>query len=306
MAVVYGRKKTIVKKLTGMKMWLSWLILLAIAPGALADDDQSWRARRLERLQRPDGWLTLVGLFWMEKGENRLGSGSDCSFRLEAGPAWLGTFFWDGQQLSWSGPESSAPRPLDPNEPEGKTRLESGSISWYTIRRDGRLGVRVKDSQSPTRLNFRGLDYYTADPAWSVPGRFRPYPRPREMRTESVISGLEEVSQSPGEIEFQRGGQAYSVQVSSEGDGYSLMFGDRSNGHGTYGAGRFLDIAPADAQGKVMLDFNKAYNPPCCWTPYATCPLPTPQNRLDFAVTAGEKFAGHLETWRPSVSRIAL
>lgn len=278
-----------------MRHWLTCLLLLAMAPVAFAEDDPSWRARRLERLQRPDGWLTLVGLFWMEPGENRLGSGSDCTFHLDAGPAWLGTFHWDGQHLSWTSPESP-PLPLDPNEAEGKTKLHSGSISWYTIRRDGRLGVRVKDSQSPVRLNFRGLDYYPADPAWSISGHFKAYPKPRELRTESVISGLEEVSQSPGEIEFQRAGHTYSVQVSSEGDGYSLMFGDRSNGQETCGAGRFLDIAAADSQGNVVLDFNKAYNPPCCWTPYATCPLPTSQNRLNFAVTAGEKFAGHLET----------
>ena len=275
-----------------MKMWQPWLVLLALSPGGYGEDYATWRAGRLERLKRPDGWLTLVGLFWMELGENRLGSGSDCTFRLEAGPAQLGTFHWDGQKLSWSSPDAP-PQPLDPNEPEGKTKLQSGSFCWYTIRRDGRLGVRVKDSQSPVRLNFQGLDYYPADPAWSIPGQFKPYPKPREMRTESVISGLEEVSQSPGEIEFQRAGHSYSVQVSSEGDGYSLMFGDGSNGHGTYGAGRFLDITKADAYGRVVLDFNKAYNPPCCWTPYATCPLPTPQNRLDFAVTAGEKFAGH-------------
>lgn len=268
------------------------MILLALSPGGYGEDYATWRAGRLERLQRPDGWLTLVGLFWMDQGENRMGSGPDCSFRLEQAPALLGTFHWDGHQLSWTNPDAPT-QTLDPDEPEGKTKLQSGSISWYTIRRDGRLGVRVKDSQSPVRLNFQGLDYYPADPVWSIPGRFKPFPKPREMRTESVISGLEEVSQSPGEIEFQQAGHTYSVQVSSEGDGYSLMFGDRSNGHGTYGAGRFLDIAGADAQGNVVLDFNKAYNPPCCWTPYATCPLPTPQNRLDFAVTAGEKFAKH-------------
>lgn len=273
-----------------MKKLLPLLLLMSFS--AAADEDYAaWRAAREERLRQPNGWLTLVGLFWMEKGDNSLGSAPDCSFRLEAGPAHLGTYRWDGHKLSWlaEGRESAC----DPDEPEGKTVWRQGSISWYSIRRDGRLGLRVKDSQSPVRRDFKGLEFYAPDPGWRIQARFKPFPAPREMRTESVISGLEEVSQSPGEIEFERHGKRYSLQVSGDGQGYSLMFGDRSNGHGSYGAGRFLDIAPAGPDGSVVLDFNKAYNPPCCWTPYATCPLPTPQNRLDFEVLAGEKFSGH-------------
>lgn len=278
-----------------MRRWLPLLTLLALSGSALADDYQKsiedWRALRAERLGRPDGWLTLVGLFWMEPGENRLGSAADCSFRLEAGPAHLGSYHWDGKKLSWR--SDSQQLDCDPDEPEAKTILRSGSISWYTIRRDGRLGLRVKDNGSPVRRNFAGLDFYPIDPQWRIQGHFKAYPKARELRVESVISGLEEVSQSPGEIEFSHAGKSYSLQVSSEGDGYSLMFGDRTNGQGSYGAGRFLDVAAADSQGKVVLDFNKAYNPPCCWTPYATCPLPTRQNRLDLAIPAGEKFSGH-------------
>ncbi|MBN9417499.1 hypothetical protein ABS71_20930 [bacterium SCN 62-11] len=278
-----------------MKYWFSLLALMALSGGVQADDYaktiEEWRSQRVERLRRPDGWLTLVGLFWMEKGENRLGSAADCSFRLERGPEHLGAYHWDGKKLSWrNGSESVA---CDADEPEAKTIQRAGSISWYTIRRDGRLGLRVKDNESPVRRDFQGLDFYPVDPAWRIQAHFKAYDKARELRVESVISGLEEVSQSPGEIEFSHGGKQYSLQVSSEGDGYSLMFGDRSNGHGSYGAGRFLDVARADSQGVVTLDFNKAYNPPCCWTPYATCPLPSRQNRLDFAIPAGEKFAGH-------------
>lgn len=279
-----------------MRPWLPLLTLMLLTPGAGADDYarsvEEFRGRRLERLRQPNGWLTLVGLFWMEKGENRLGSGGDCTFRLEAGPAYLGSYHWDGTHLGWKSAAGDE-KVCDPDEPETATTLKFGSISCYTIRRDGRLGVRVKDNDSPVRRNFQGLDFYAVDPAWRIQAHFKPYPKPREMRVESVISGLEEVSQSPGEIEFTRNGKQYSLQVSGEGDGYSLMFGDRSNGHGSYGGGRFLDIDKADPQGQVVLDFNKAYNPPCCWTPYATCPLPTRQNRLDFEVAAGEKFAGH-------------
>lgn len=279
-----------------MKRCISLLALMILSGGVQADDYTSsieqWRSRRVERLCQPNGWLTLVGLFWIEKGENRLGSAADCSFRLEAGPAHLGSYHWDGSKLRWTS-EASGEKICDPDEPEGATLLKDGSISWYTIRRDGRLGVRVKDNDSPVRRDFKGLDFYPVNPAWRIQAHFKPYAQAREMRVESVISGLEEVSQSPGEIEFSRDGKHYSLQVSGEGDGYSLMFGDRSNGHGSYGAGRFLDIEKADPQGGVVLDFNKAYNPPCCWTPYATCPLPTRQNRLDFEVPAGEKFSGH-------------
>jgi len=279
-----------------MKRWFSLLALMALGSGVQADDYprsiEEWRSRREQRLRQPDGWLTLVGLFWMEKGENSLGSGADCTFRLKAGPAHLGSYHWDGKNLRWSS-EVTGDQTCDPDEAEATTILRSGSISWYTIRRDGRLGLRVKDNLSPVRQNFQGLEFFPVDPAWRIQAHFKAYAKPREMRVESVISGLEEVSQSPGEIEFSHGGKAYSLQVSGEGEGYSLMFGDRTNGHGSYGAGRFLDVAKADAQGGVVLDFNKAYNPPCCWTPYATCPLPTPQNRLNFEIPAGEKFTGH-------------
>ncbi|MBS2038494.1 DUF1684 domain-containing protein [bacterium] len=273
-----------------MKKLLPLLLLMSL--GAAADeDDAAWRAAREQRLRQANGWLTLVGLFWIETGDNSLGSAPDCRFRLEAGPAHLGTYRWDGHQLSWlaNGQETVC----DPDEAEGSTVWRQGSISWYTIRRDGRLGLRVKDNDSPVRREFKGLEYYPFDPGWRLTGHFKAYPEAREMRSESVISGLEEVSQSPGEIEFERNGKRYSVQVSGDQQGYSLMFGDRSNGHGSYGAGRFLDIQAAHADGSVLLDFNRAYNPPCCWTPYATCPLPTPQNRLDFEVLAGEKFSGH-------------
>lgn len=272
-----------------MKRFLPWLVLLSMSAGA--EDYAAWRAHRQERLRQPNGWLTLVGLFWMEKGDNTLGSSRECTFRLESGPAHLGTYRWDGKKLTWL--SENRETVCDPEEKEGATVWKNGSISWYTIRRDGRLGLRVKDNDSPVRRDWKGLEFYPADPSWCLSGNFKPYPAPREMRVESVISGLEEVSQSPGEIEFEHNGKRYSLQVSSEGSGFSLMFGDRSNGHGSYGAGRFLDVGAADAQGKVVLDFNKAYNPPCCWTPYATCPLPTAQNRLDFEVTAGEMFSGH-------------
>lgn len=283
--------KRMFKKVALMKRWITLLALLAMGGGPVSADDyqkklEEFRARRQERLRQPNGWLTLVGLFWMEKGKNTLGSAPDCSFRLESGPEHLGTYHWDGEKLLWND------QVCDPNEAEAATVLRSGSISWYTIRRDGRLGLRVKDNENPVRRDFQGLDFYPIDPTWRVQAHFKPYDQAREMRVESVISGLEEVSQSPGEIEFAHQGKNYSLQVSSEGDGYSLMFGDRSNGHGSYGAGRFLDVEKGDARGNVVLDFNKAYNPPCCWTPYATCPLPTRQNRLDFEIPAGEK-SGH-------------
>ncbi|MFN8607470.1 MAG: DUF1684 domain-containing protein [Vulcanimicrobiota bacterium] len=272
------------------RVLLPLLLLMSISAGA-EEDYASWRARREERLRRPDGWLTLVGLFWMETGDNTLGASPACSFRLENGPAHLGTYRWDGHKLSWlaDGQETIC----DPDEPEAATIWRKDSISWYTIRRDGRLGLRVKDNQSPVLRTFPGLEFYPPDPNWCIAGRFKAYGAPREMRAESVISGLEEVSQSPGEIEFIHQGKLYSLQVSSDGPGYSLMFGDRSNGRGSYGAGRFLDVEPAGPDGQVLLDFNKAYNPPCCWTPYATCPLPLPANRLDFEIPAGEKFSGH-------------
>ena len=171
--------------------------------------------------------------------------------------------------------------------------LRRGSLLFYLIRRGDKIGVRVKDSQSEARRNFRGLDYFPIDPGWRIEARFEPYDPPRSISVPNVL-GQDNDEKSPGAIVFEHGGKTYRLDpVLEPGEtDYFVIFGDRTNGKTTYGAGRFLYVAPP-VGGKTVIDFNKAYNPPCVFTDFATCPLPPPQNKLPIPVEAGEEEYAH-------------
>ena len=181
-----------------------------------------------------------------------------------------------------------------------------GTVKFFLIQRDGpdaqgsqqgsgaRFGVRVKDSEAATRKEFTHLSWYPADPNWRIVAKFIPWDKPHFLSFDTVIAGLQERDFSAGTVTFTRDGKEYSLEPAADG---SIVFRDQTTGKATYGAGRFLDIdLPKNlkAANSVVLDFNKAYNPPCVFTAYATCPLPPPQNRLTLAVVAGElMYNGH-------------
>src|SRR5690606_24859259 len=149
--------------------------------------------------------------------------------------------------------------------------------------------LRVRHLDAPTRAAFAGLEYWPAQQDWTVTGRFIAYPPGKVVEMASIVGGVDSMP-SPGAIEFQREGQTYRLEAVDDGGGeLFLVFADRTNGQGSYGAGRFLYAPMPDADGRVVLDFNRAFSPPCAFTGFATCPLPPPENRLDLAVTAGEK-----------------
>ncbi len=167
--------------------------------------------------------------------------------------------------------------------------FDQGKGQATVIERGGRHALRVKHADAPTRTGFAGLQYWPADASWKIEGTFVPNPAGTTIEINSIIGTVDQVA-NPGRIEFQRDGRTYSIQAQDEGgDDLFLVFADRTNGHGSYGAGRFLYTPKPDANGKVMVDFNQSYNPPCAFTDFATCPLPPPENRLDLAITAGEK-----------------
>lgn len=273
----------------------------------------AWKRNRFERLKRPDGWLTLVGLGWLNEGENAVGSAPKSAVLLPAGkaPERLGTIFLHGKGKEAELRFQSAPsvevtergKPVeeirlvpdaDVQGDEGPTTLTHGSLSFFAIRRGDRLGVRVKDSAAQTLAEFRGLEYYPLDRKWRVEGRFEPHAEPREIPIPNAL-GFDEPILSPGSVVFSIEGQEYRLLALDDTfDGrLFLVFGDRTNGAETYGGGRFLYTDPP-VDGRVVLDFNRAYNPPCVFTPYATCPLPPRGNRLPLRIAAGEKkFAGH-------------
>jgi uncharacterized protein (DUF1684 family) len=278
----------------------------AVDPGYLAQIEK-WRAERLASLTAEDGWLTVVGLSWLRPGENRFGSdpGNEVVLPHRDTPALAGNIELrqDGTALLHSRPGTgltlggspATERVLASDRTGRPDILGVGSIRFYLIDRGGKLAVRVKDPHSPRRVGFSGIRYYAVDPAYRVSGSFEPYPAPREVAV-ATVQGPEQKMLAPGVVRFTLRGQALALEpfVSSpEDDTLFIVFSDATSGSETYGAGRFLDAAaPAKGSRHVALDFNRAYSPPCAFTPYATCTLPPRQNQLPVRIEAGEKFSG--------------
>lgn len=250
-------------------------LLVAATPPQYVHEVQQFRAEREKSLRSADGWTTLVGLTWLKPGENRLGSDEK-----------LGTLILKNGQVEYRS-ASGATVPVKDEE----QFLSAGSVKYSLIHRGDRFGIRVKDSEASARKQFTHLSWYPIDPSWRIVAKFTPYDKPHTVSFDTVIAGLKEQDEAPGYVIFSRGGHEYRLEPVIEDNQLFFIFRDHTSGKSTYGASRFLDAEmPRNprAAGTVVLDFNKAYNPPCVFTPYATCPLPPPQNRLALAVTAGE------------------
>jgi hypothetical protein len=270
----------------------------AADPAAHRDEVLKWREARVARLTAPEGWLALVGLHWIEPGTHRIGSAPDNGLVLAVGPARLGTLtladgkvtltLADGVEAT-IGDGKAREGALAPDRSGAPTIVRFGEASFSVIERDGKFGLRVRDPQAKTRSGFAGIDYFDIDPAWRFDARFEPHPPGRTIDIVNVLDMLEPMK-NPGVVVFEKDGKEYRLEALDDtGDGQLfLIFADRTNGKLTYGPGRFL-YAPPPVDGKTIVDLNRAYNPPCAFTPYSTCPLPPPENRLNLAVEAGEK-----------------
>lgn len=289
------------------------LLATACGRGTTAPDPayvkeiEAWRQQRVASLTSENGWLTLVGLSWLEPGENRFGSAPGAAVRLPAdsgAPADAGTFVLggDGRVTVRALPGSGVTLDGQPvtervlrSDAEGQPDvLQVGRLRLYAIRRGVRTGIRVKDPEAATRRDFKGLDYFPIDPSYRVEASFVPYTKPRQVKVPTVV-GVEETMTAPGTVHFTLRGKECTLEPlveSPDDSSFFFIFADPTNGKTTYGAGRFLST-PRVYGGTAVLDFNQAFNPPCAFTPFATCPLPTPSNRLSVAVEAGEKaYAG--------------
>jgi uncharacterized protein (DUF1684 family) len=293
------------------------LFLAAITLGAVAvhaaDTDpytrqiEQWRADRVARLTAPDGWLSLIGLEWLHEGVNRIGSGADNDIVLKAGPGHLGTITLAADGNLRIVLDAAAEATVDGKHvtdavlvddmhagESGPTTVRFGSASFYVIDREGRKALRVKDPDAETRQHFAGIDYFPIDPSWRIDADWVPFQPAHKLEIGSVIGTIDAV-EVPGKAVFQRDGHTFELLPYQEEPGGELFFviADRTSGKETYGAARFFYAAlpkgGLSEPGRIELDFNKAYNPPCAFTPFATCPLAPPENRLDVAVTAGEK-----------------
>ena len=253
----------------------------------------AWRAERDERLRSATGWLTLVGLFWLTPGENHVGAHPSNQVILHGHqiPPRVGSMWLEDGRVRFVPHEGvDLPETELQDDLEGKpTVLEFGTLRFHTIRRGERIGVRVRDTAAPALREFSGVDSYPVDTSWRVRARLEPAPPDTTIEIADVTGGVNSDT-TPGSVAFERDGVTWRLAaLEGEEDGSLwLIFGDATNGTETYGAGRFLYTEPPADDGSVIVDFNLAYNPPCVFSPYATCPLPPPQNRLALRIAAGE------------------
>jgi uncharacterized protein (DUF1684 family) len=259
-----------------------------------------WRAEMDASLRAENSWLALAGLLWLQEGTSTIGRGAGNTLVLPGGgtPVELGRFTLERGQVSFStrhrglvkvnhaACEQAILQPDVSGEPD---IIEAGDLRMILIQRGKLFGIRVWDNSREERRTFPGRIWYTIDPSYKILADFIEYDPPKSMLIPSVLGKAEEEF-ATGEIQFQLEGRAFKLDALSAGaGGLFVIFSDLSNEDSTYPAGRFLVTEPP-AGGKVELDFNKAYNPPCAFTPFATCPLPPPQNSLEIRVEAGEKF----------------
>jgi uncharacterized protein (DUF1684 family) len=277
-----------------------------LSPSEHQREVEAWRAGRLARLRADDGWLVIAGLFFLVEGDNGFGSAEDNRVVLAAhsAPAHGGRFVLAGEQVSIvPAAETSLLVGGQPVPADGRVlRVEHaadavtlGDLRMVVIERETsegvRKAVRVRDLRSTRRAEFRGFDYFPLRADHRVTARFIPHPAGTTIPITSVL-GKVSATRSPGKVTFELGGKQLSldaVQDDPKDTRMSVLFRDLTAGHESYGAGRFLYTEGLPGpDGRVVLDFNKAYNPPCALSPFVTCPLPPPQNRLDVRVEAGE------------------
>jgi hypothetical protein len=285
-------------------------------------DTQTWRDKREHDLKAPDGWLSVSGLHFLEPGISTIGTTKQDNVSLPAGsiPANAGRLrvadgrVWvtlaqgvdaklNGEPIKGDG-EFELRDASAPNAPEKRPvdKLTLGRVTIHVHHSGDRLALRVRDPESPIRKEFVGLRWYDIDPAWQIEGRFIPFDRPKPLQIQNVLGDAEDV-ESPGEVEVTIGGRPARLLALSAARGrlWFVFTDTTANTHDTYRI-RFL-YADGPVNGRVTLDFNRAYNPPCAYNPYTTCPLPPQQNKLQVPVTAGERaYAGHHPEPTPTAS----
>ncbi len=294
---------------------LRLFVALAIAAGPVLAIDiaqkdylvsiDAWRRNRETRLRADDGWLTVAGLFWLNEGPNRFGSDAANDIVLPPGssPARAGVFDLKGGRVTVkiepgvsasSGGAPVATMPMRPDTAGEPDLLTLGDLTLFVIERGGRAAIRLRDRNSPMRREFKGLTWFPVEPDYRVVASFVKFDPPRTIPIPNILGQTEELP-CPGALSFTLRGRAFRLEPVLEEPGANelfVIFRDETSGHGTYPSGRFV-YTDLPKDGKVVLDFNKAYNPPCAFTPYATCPLPPKQNWLAVRIDAGEKDYGH-------------
>lgn len=290
----------------------NYLIVMTFIVNTLVAQDvvykttiDQWHKTRIENLKKPNGWLNLEGLFWLHKGNNSFGSTktADCYYPNAAFPTLLGSFNYDGDSVTWSSVGTDL---IDINKTKSKPNqsytvftsnqqaavMDWKDFSWVVIKREDKVGIRFRNLKAKTLLDFKGIERFPINSAWRIKGRLEQPAQDFLMITN--VLGQNTATKNAGKFIFEKNGQQFSLDVIDEGGSkLFIVFADQTSGVSTYGAGRFIEIPKPDANGNTEIDFNLAYNPPCAFTAFATCPLPPKQNRLALKIEAGEKNYGH-------------
>jgi hypothetical protein len=266
------------------------------------EEIKQWDQKRAERLKADDGWLNLVGRTWLKPGENKFGSAKDNDVVIESDkvPAQMGVFIFqdstvtmklnDGVEVLFGGNPVKEMVMIGDHKKE-MTVFQYASIKWNLIVRNELYGIRFRDLESEAVKNFTGIERFPVNEDWKITADFEAYDPPRKISVPNVLGQVDE-EPSPGAIVFTRDNQTYRIEAVDADDKLWFIFADGTSGEETYGGGRFLYTDKADSTGKVIVDFNKAYNPPCVLTKFATCPLPPKENYIKLRITAGEKVWG--------------
>jgi hypothetical protein len=298
------------------KSLLTALVLIFCAASATAqtvdrawrEDLLKWRADHAADLQKPENWLSLIGLEWLKEGDNSFGADKSNDIRIKAKvPARVGVVHFEKGNVTLRAPQGGFPKevlvdgkpareqPLRADDQPPRSKVSAGPMSLIVLHRGDRYALRIWDSTAPTRTNFRGLHWYEPDPKARIKARWIPYVPPKILNVPTVL-GTTLPQPSPGAAEFTLDGKTIRIEpVLETPDAKELFFilRDTTSQTTTYGAGRFLYTGlPSnglDKPGELLLDFNRMENPPCAYTPYATCPLPPKQNRMAVAIPAGER-----------------
>jgi len=291
-----------IMKLLNSKIPIAFFLLLTFGCKDATNDVYKkeildWQESRIERLKSKTGWLNLAGLYWLKEGENTFGADSANSIIFPANAsAFLGSITLSGDSLflkisptsgiTSDGKEISE-MPLSSDAAGKPSLMESGNFAWFIIKRDGRYAIRLRDFKHPRLTKLEHIPCYEISEEWNIEAEFIPYDSIRKIEIATVTGGTE-ISNCPGELVFRKGLKKYTLLPFAEGDEFFIIFADKTNGIETYGNGRFMYASRPDSNNKVMLDFNKAYNPPCAFSPFATCPMPPRENILGLEITAGE------------------
>lgn len=290
--------------------WAVMLLSAACSSDKKGSDNQQnyveeirqWHHQREEALKQEDGWLNLAGLFWLREGVNTIGADNrnDVVLPKAKADAVLGKLILSNGNVRFvAAPkaEVSAGRVrvtdtlIFSDSSKNPVVLAHGSLRWFIIKRGNKYGVRLRDLEHPALKNFTGVPMYEIDRRWRIRAHMEPAAFDRTIAITDVL-GQVSYQPSPGTLVFEWEGKTYKLDAVESGEQLLILFGDDTNMHQTYAAGRFLYAEKPDSTGYTILDFNKAINPPCAFTEFATCPLPPPQNRLALAVRAGEKRYG--------------